>query len=1074
MKKTWHQLTFQGGMVEAERQDSQYEEGDLKWQVPQAASVLYIENFNPNIVIGSLTKRQGASLLKEAYYPKESGLPVIWTPEYDQQEFPPIRGTVDFFSTLPATDRGVYSLGTEQEKCTILGVMNVPYNKPVSQEILLHFIRSVESVTVESFPRQRNKTRVVSYSKQITSTHPSTTIAVNNSPVYREPHLRWEGSAGDVTTPSAAPFPGWDVLGVMSDAARHGGSVVFVTDLPEILVPINDRRYSLPWDVGMYPAYVWTYWEIYRKREDGRQWWNSRDAASAVPIYPTITSASNPNKELAIFKVRYPSLYVTRNPIASFKPYFSPVESFTNGALEDAADVKLAWPQMHNPWNDPLSADYRPGQLAEVSIVEAPARKFSTAFVANTINLDVAREYVYSNKDIVWVETIEELREYSNEPMPTGYNGTMSDGLDANGVGGDVTWIVGSKRIRYGNEERSGIVTHMGPVRYYSASETQDVNPHAGNFVLGIRLPNYIENQNPRPWLKGEKIPLVCTAILNGIEIVVATYLHEVARNYYFKNANVWMGRYQRTFNDPAWFTATISSSGQEWAKWQRIRNKQRELSIGDDDFLHVFVLSYKNDTLASPPLITYQDSSIFTTYMWEPFNPSANPPYVWPLSTTSYNNSSPLYSMHNNANPENMGYRAKQSVGNNIYVIMRIPVWAIAQITDIGIEAFRVYVAESDPDRSQLMSIGSFAYTPDVPPTLYGMPRVTDFKDFSKFRLVKEFRIDGNGTPYADATDLASWKDYQGQAISSNGWYLRNTTSPGEEPFYFSCGQNKNGTPNGRITPDFILWDYGTSNPALSLNSSGKYFQGRGARLVTSIKGRTFLGGTIDRYGEEEQGILRYSDVQSGVISLDVFSEEGFLRIGALPHTALEEFREQLWVFNAQEVHRIQMPNIALVETWEYLDKFPGQGTWSPKTVITTPFGVYWCNESGVWGSDGRMPENIAAPILSLYQKVATNTPSPYAAKVDAGNFPVMRGANPYLEISYDEYANELVISSPKATEAELWEGDLSLGLNQTVEDEYRLVYSFQYRTWRAESWKYPEFGAKLSEFNRKGSATL
>jgi hypothetical protein len=172
--------------------------------------------------------------------------------------------------------------------------------------------------------------------------------------------------------------------------------------------------------------------------------------------------------------------------------------------------------------------------------------------------------------------------------------------------------------------------------------------------------------------------------------------------------------------------------------------------------------------------------------------------------------------------------------------------------------------------------------------------------------------------------------------------------------------------------TPDFYLWDYPTDEP-LILNYSGRIWDGVGARCCAVVKGRTFIGGCYDEKGMiEEQAIVRYSIVQGGVISPDLFAEEDILRVGHEPITALVEFREQLWVFNRTKNYRIQMRDIVNISSWEFLEAVV-QGAHHPKHIAVTPYGVVYANEAGVWLSDGADPQNIAVPILGTYTYISS-----------------------------------------------------------------------------------------------------
>jgi hypothetical protein len=257
--------------------------------------------------------------------------------------------------------------------------------------------------------------------------------------------------------------------------------------------------------------------------------------------------------------------------------------------------------------------------------------------------------------------------------------------------------------------------------------------------------------------------------------------------------------------------------------------------------------------------------------------------------------------------------------------------------------------------------------------------------------------------------------------------------------------------------TPDFVIWDYPTET-TLYLNSSGKYWKGLGARLITVIKGRTFIGGCIGADGVEEQAIIRYSDVQGGAISPDIFSDERKIQVGHKPHTALLEFREQLWAFSRNQFYRINMQSITDETTWEFSDVVE-QGTFSNKSMIVVPYGVCFCNESGVWVSTGVSAENIGITVLPTYQSISTGATYIYTNLNEFAGTPFIneQGINPYLEMSYDALADELIIYTPLF---QAIPGGLDIPFDQySAMVDFNLIFSFKKQSWRVESALVPAY---------------
>ena len=1117
-RKLYIQASFEQGMIDTVSFDYDYEDSDLKFQLPQNRGALLIENFDPSIVRGALTKRYGYGYVRSLDWNTDAGLvrnvgrPV----GFDQTNV--ITTDIDRYTLLIDTDPvGANSI----DKVTFLGATAVPYNKPVGQNVIVFFLRDINN------PGGTNEERtlVLNYSANYQ----------NENPRWRNPHIDGLNSTGTIrgTPPQLQPsaFPGWDISGTYTDHARHGGNLVITTDVAIELPPNNTRtfNYSQTWVKDkMYPCYVWTYWDLRRKRDDGRKFWNVEGTNPFPDLIAPYTMASDKYSQ---FKVMYPSMYPTRNTLVSFKAYQ------TDGVITANPFDSSGGSFYSDPALAPILSD-APVAPVEVVLIEFKGRNYSRTpqtypwtqgFVAPEKHPTQA-VWPYLKEYATHIQSIEVL---NNMPIQNDGSARWNVMYRANkGVG--VIDIINVEIMR-GEQYRDGRVIAVetkekkvqnGEIH----ADEQSVTGKSFYYVIGVQLPNYLESNNPRPWIKDEKIPWVCTFKLRGSEVIAGKGVHVVNRPIAPAYPSMWWMQDSWTNDLNTEFNLghqDTSSKNDQFVQYptdgaikqQFSLYKTQTTKLNGNNYL---LAANRGYSYRVSGMAGFNNASFFarttvggllnttfsrdwypypslTPYCYEPFNPTTSPSFVADVPTYQFNNNynqfytdDKMWMFHwhtdiaNNYLPigtvaaptgppgfydaNKPGYRKDHTEPNLIYFAIKIKKTEIGKFVDMGLEAINLYVAEPGED-SQFRSVG-LQNISDPLPGIYMLPSTTEFEDYTKYRLVKSYVVDGDGEPLYDShgtTAINKWKDnYSGTPIATNAWLeLANS--------YLSVGQNEDKSVplaiNCALTPDFVLWDYPATSTTLQLNSSGKYWQGIGARCVTNIKGRTFLAGCIDKYGEEEQAIIRYSDIQSGVISLDIFSEENYLKVGGMPHTALLEYREQLWTFSRHECHRIQMPTIGDVSTWEYLDKIPGQGTFSTKTTITTPDGVFWCNESGVWLSDGRMPSNLAEPVLTYYKAMATDNPPYYATQIGLPRFPYNdEGFNPYMELSYDEARNELVVSSPIAqmvTQPETGTQPIA----QNMMQEYRLIFSFSSKTWRVEYIDLPAFGQPLNIFDTTGT---
>ena len=1115
-RKLYIQASFEQGMIDTVSFDYDYEDSDLKFQLPQNRGALLIENFDPSIVRGALTKRYGYGYVRTLDWNTDAGLigGVGVPTAFGQSNV--INVDIDRYTFLIDTDPDTNPVGSQTDKVTFLGATAVPYNKPIGQNVVVFFLRDIKN------PGSTNEERtiVLNYSSNLQ----------DETARWRNPHIDGLNNTGTIRgTLQPSVYPGWDVSGTYTDHARHGGNLVITTDVAIDLAPNNTGNfdYAKQWVKDkMYPCYVWTYWDLRRKRSDNRKFWNVEGTNPFPDLVPNVVYTTN--DKYSQFKVMYPSMYPTRNTMVSSKAYTTDAVITSNPFDSTSGSFYT------NPALQPVLSDV-PVAPIELVFIEFKGRHYSrqpqvgTATIPPPEKFTTVSVWPYINEYGSHIQSLEVLNDVSIQPTADARWNVQyrTDG----GIG---TIEILNVEIMRGENYRDGkvigIVSKETKVQNGEINaDEQSVTGKSFYWVVGVQLPNYLESKNPRPWMKGEQIPWVCTLKLRGNEVIAGKGVYTIQRDLYpaypsmawfhdglpLDLATEFNLGHREAQDPPSTYARRVQFPSDSVVKQQFSLYKTQTTKINGANYLVALNRGYcyRGGLVGSPvffPHPTIEGALTATIdhswkrydelvpFCYEPFNPTQTGQYVAdvpkyqsdPNFNANYTNADlPWFHWHIDIaqrfipigptapaggvyyDSDKAGYRRNHTEPNLLYITLKVKKTEVAKLVDLGLESINVYIAEPGED-SQFRSVG-LQNVSDPLPGIYMKPATTVFEDYSKYRLVKSFVVDGDGDPlYNPHGEETKWKEeYDGSPIATNAWLELNQS-------YLAISQKKDKTvplaSDAALTPDFVLWDYPATSTPLQLNSSGKYWQGIGARCVTNIKGRTFLAGCIDKYGEEEQALIRYSDIQSGVISLDIFSEENFLKVGGLPHTAMLEYREQLWTFSRHECHRIQMPTIGDVSTWEYLDKIPGQGTFSPKTTITTPDGVFWCNESGVWLSDGRMPSNIAEPVLTYYKAMATDTPPYYATQVGLPRFPYNDdGFNPYMELSYDESRNELIVSSPIAemiTQIETGTQPIA----QNAMQEYRLIFSFSSKTWRVEYIDLPTFGTPLNIFDTTGTTTF
>ena len=995
------QVSYARGMNENVRQSLNFDSGS------PLTSVLWLENFNPNFEHETLTKR--------------FGLRQLFTTE-NIKNF--AKNIIDYESERAKDEIVVHS--------AILGMSN-----PKSMNVHLFFVRRLPSLNKPDFMPEEHELIRLQESFEVEATGLIARVREHNGydwvTLFTEPYSENERGILPKTD-----YPGWYVLGTLQDSVKYGESILYVTALKGL--PGKSENFKEYFDLDsrrkeftkfMYPVYYWKRWDVTKLREDGTdRFWNGLviggedgDGRLVNQSLFSRCKTSKPGMSLIRekqFKIGYidgdiikevgtdeeltslnskVNLVIWEGNILD-NPYF-----YDTTAL-DKKDVtnKEQYPIWEYEFTPEHYTEYRDSWVD--GYTEECIRAYSYVFSTELLDLEDINIKFIDDYRVNWKcpFSIDLMDSAGDGPVPFALN--YPDGKMTR-----FYWKTRNREFRllvYG-EEVSSVETSGGQMwwnRLYKA--------------MTFGLPDYLNLGIPRHYFKGEKIPFIITATINGIEVVVADSVYEV--------------RTETTWSKPQMFN-TKDQHTEETMDWAVAQGNDTGIPNGTSDTDGKLKYDYiGGKAFGSPP--------------------------------------DPLY------------FATLKERYNMVYFTIRLQK---DYLIEADVSSINIYIAQPDSakDKSLFRSQGVFGFS-DPPVVAYRKPvmQSNKDKDYSQYRLVKRFLIKGKGKKQ-DNWDYKYYNQHEQSETETNAWMGDPSTDwiwavpqkGGDEypaaksllgqfaPIDWMPDKVNKRHKEEFWTPDFIVWDYPTNKIPLVLQSSGEYYEGLGAKLVQVIKGRTFIANCIDKNGELEQSIIRYSAVQGGAISPDVFNKEDKLRVGHLEFTALVEYREQLICFNRQANYRIIMPNVAVEDTWEFLDAQLGQGTFNQKTVITTPYGMCYGNESGVWISDGRKGLNLVdnaqagVSLLSLWQKLAMNNPYIFNSLISPGEVYINEdGYNPYLEFIYDEKADELNIITPVARntgEVEPWavltEDDYYLNLDY----ELRMIYSFASKNWRIETYK-------------------
>ncbi len=232
-RKLYIQASFEQGMIDTVSFDYEYEEYDLKFQLPQNRGALLIENYDPSIVRGALTKRYGYGYVRSVDWNIDAGLvKTVGVPAGFNQNAV-LNVDIDRYTLL--IDRDPLPNGSSSDdKVTFLGATAVPYNKPIGQNVIVFFIRDIIGYSTTN----QERTLVVHYATHIDN-------PALAEPRWRNAHIDGLNTTGSIrTTPQPSVYPGWDIRGTYTDHSRHGGNLVITTDVAIDLAPNNTGTFN--------------------------------------------------------------------------------------------------------------------------------------------------------------------------------------------------------------------------------------------------------------------------------------------------------------------------------------------------------------------------------------------------------------------------------------------------------------------------------------------------------------------------------------------------------------------------------------------------------------------------------------------------------------------------------------------------------------------------------------------------------------------------------------------------------------------------------------------------------------
>lgn len=538
---------------------------------------------------------------------------------------------------------------------------------------------------------------------------------------------------------------------------------------------------------------------------------------------------------------------------------------------------------------------------------------------------------------------------------------------------------------------------------------------HPARFVVH----DYIKVELPRAWFSGDKIPFILTAVLEGKETILLKQTYKVSD---MSEESVCLSR----------GIIEQNAFGSSWSPLRPSHNRNDYMvtQLNDKDHAGYYLGYHKinRDYISNSSMLAFVNGLKEGSTAISPIDSMLLYDGYGNIDDGEYESLDVI----NLTSPPGKFTTDLCGTHNVIQFTIRLNKKALALLLAHNCSEIKVYA--SRPNNSDILfdRIGTGGLT-DCPP-IYAKPMINDLSDQTiiegaKYALCKSFVLQGSSVPiekYLEVNDNGSrtnaWK-------TSGDWIYavplkensKEASSLPECQFDIPSDPPDPDDPPLNFTPDFFLWDYPIGD-GLLIGDSGKVWRGTGNRCITVAKNRTFIAGCYDKDYVEEKSRVRWSSMNAGVHINDLFVEEAFMDVGALPITALQNYREQLWIFNKSNYYRVMLNEIHNPASWEFVDAKFGQGTYSPKTLISTPYGVAFCGEAGIFLTDGTNPANLVdnqeqvLAVRSLYQYIMLGKTNQYGKYNDFGDIYLEEGKthNIFAELFYDTIADELVLTSP------------------------------------------------------------
>ena len=550
-------------------------------------------------------------------------------------------------------------------------------------------------------------------------------------------------------------------------------------------------------------------------------------------------------------------------------------------------------------------------------------------------------------------------------------------------------------------------------------------------------LYNYTKNNLPRTWMTGDEIKYVLTAVIDGVEVEVKRGEYKVPESFYYPTISHF---------DLYFFERVIVSNSKDLYLYYNVPSNS--LKCGNPNSIHHAFNGGSYASLIGNSKKSMQKSGLLTF----------NPIYMSDIDISSSG-------IEVDGNKKYHKYPIVQLYPTwhrlpYICFTLRLNYSDFQEALDdlpTGLTQFKLYICEADNSNGYILRDinGNRINTSN---TGYSNHMVRS-ENSNNYRLVKTFTIRdtaGENVRYYDYeryrrhsqgslgfTDSNRWKLHKPSLLDTNdGKGIDITRSFGTgiyaipqimNPEYDLNLRNKRGNNLIQWTPDFYLWDYPSASEPLidNLSAAGKeqLWDGVGARLVTATRGATIIGGCQDNKGNEEIGKLRISLMQNGKPTLDIFTKWDFLQVGRERHTAICNFNDTIIVFSEEGFSRVILNDINNASTWYISNEVRGQGVRSQKHVVVTPYGVVFMNRNGVYMTDGVQLEELSIDIKNTYKRFV-NSAELYSNIYN----PEIRGFDiDSIELNYVSKHNEL-----------------RLHANDMYGSEYVLIYSLYYKNWR------------------------